>query len=404
MKWTNKGHQFDTLGKNFEKRNRIFIYGAGNNALPCLEKLQFLDCVDGFIDQSSEKQKQGLCGLPVYAPDKLFLEHEEHHLILISIINADIVKQLERELQLAGYVKNFDYFHYLDFFPTEEASVTCFKDNFYYRLYCTYAKNKLWLDSAAIFPSTVCNLHCKNCLAFTPHIKQHRIKSLEECKQEVDTFFQWIDFVRWFQISGGEPLLWPHLCELIDYIGKNYRHKIGSRFECVTNGTNIPSEHLLSLLKKYKMDVVIDDYGNNYGTLTNHSLLIKDLVRKNNIPYIYDTANYWFDLGFFDTNNADKNLTDYFNKCAIPFNAYENGKIYLCAYADFAIRAGLLEEDENEIFDLNTEITPERKRELLEFTYGYSSKGYSKLCERCLGWGETINNTKIPAAIQAERK
>ena len=102
----------------------------------------------------------------------------------------------------------------------------------------------------------------------------------------------------------------------------------------------------------------------------------------------------------FYTENTNIDLIQYFNDCAIPFNANEYGRMYLCSYANFAIKAGLIEDDDNEHFDLNVDMTSENIKKLNEFLLGYSKKGYSKLCERCMGWGETINKSKIPAAIQ----
>lgn len=401
MKWTKKGHQFDRLGGFFEKRNRIYIYGGGNIGKWVYRQIKFLGCIDAYIDRDEKKQSGCLNGLPVYSPDVILKKYDEIHLILIAIQDRNVAAKVELALQLAGYIKNCDFFYYEDFVPGETATLD-YSDNFYLRIYSVYAQNKIWLDSTAIYPTTACNLRCKNCLAFTPYIRRHTVKTLEESKKEVDSFFGWVDYVRWFQICGGEPQLWPYLCELTEYIGEHYREKIGSRFEIVTNGTNIPSERLLELMKRYDMDMVVDDYGENYGNIRNDSEKIVKKLKENNIRYFYAKADHWFDLDIFECNNTEKDLTVHFNACAIPFNANEYGKIYLCAYADFAIKAGLIEETANEFFDLNGEITPAGKKELTEFTLGYSTLGYSKLCERCRGWGETINDTVISAAIQAE--
>ena len=245
---------------------------------------------------------------------------------------------------------------------------------------------------------------CKHCLAFTPHIKTHRIKTLDECKKEVDTFFKWVHHVRWFQISGGEPQLWKELPQLISYIGDNYRGRIGHRFELVTNGSIIPSEELLKALSKYEMDVVVDDYGTNYGNQKNACTQIKKKLEEYSIPYHYNCLLNWVDLGFFECNNEEEDLVEYYDCCGIPFNANEYGKMYSCTYCDFAIKAGLIKEDKDDFFDLNQRITCKAKREFVEFTLGYSNRGYATLCEHCYGWIETINKHFVGTALQADKK
>ena len=399
MKWINPGHEFDALGNYFKQRSRIYIWGCGEAGRWANRQLGFLDCVDAYIDRDTEKQGKEIDGVPVLHTDVLLKKKVDDHLILIAVKSEDNMRKMEIMLQLIGYIKGIDFFHVKDFIPSEQSTID-YKDNFVFRVYCAYAHNKIWLDSTAIFPSTLCTLKCKNCLAFTPYIKQHRIKTLEEEKQEVDVFFKWVSYVRWFQISGGEPQMWPHLCELVDYVGSRYRDRIGNRFEIVTNGTIIPSEDLILLMKKYKMDMVVDDYGDNYGKCKNYSKDIISKLKDNCVEYICQKSDWWFDLGFFYTENTNIDLIQYFNDCAIPFNANEYGRMYLCSYANFAIKAGLIEDDDNEHFDLNVDMTSENIKKLNEFLLGYSKKGYSKLCERCMGWGETINKSKIPAAIQ----
>ena len=65
MKWTNIGHEFDPIGKNFKHHKMIYIYGAGEVGKVAYEELEFLNCVAGFIDNDKEKQKSGYLGKPV---------------------------------------------------------------------------------------------------------------------------------------------------------------------------------------------------------------------------------------------------------------------------------------------------------------------------------------------------
>ncbi len=401
MKWTNKGHQFDAIGEHFVGKN-IYIYGAGQTGKWVFNRLCFLNAVDAFVDINEEKQHGTLLDKPVLSPDILYKNHDRSHIIVVAIKDEKSAEAVMYRLLCSGYIRNYDFFSYLKFVPQE--STENYRDSFYLRIYSVYAHNKIWLDSTAIFPSTLCNLKCKYCLAFTPYIKSHRIKALDECKDEVDSFFKWVDRVRWFQISGGEPQLWNRLPELLEYMGRRYRDRIGQRFEVVTNGSIMPSERLLDVMFKYHMNMCIDDYGDNYGKLGNRAKDIVTALKMKGIDYIYDKPKQWVDLGCANTNRGElKDLETWFDECGLPFHANEYGKIYTCSYGNFAIKAGLMEDAESEYFDLHQEITDIRKKEFVEFCLGYSEKGYSDLCRKCYGWVETVNEHFVPAAVQAEK-
>ncbi len=59
----------------------------------------------------------------------------------------------------------------------------------------------------------ICNIHCEGC--YRQHMTGH--KTLEQVKGEVDFFLQWRNPDN-FSIAGGEPLIYPHIVELVAYI------------------------------------------------------------------------------------------------------------------------------------------------------------------------------------------
>lgn len=84
-----------------------------------------------------------------------------------------------------------------------------------------------------------CNLRCKHCYqdSYT-----HQGLSLEEMKKIVDKYFVAIN--KWgnlpeFSLTGGEPLLNPHLFELIKYIKSKDKN---TRIAILTNGTLLDRE------------------------------------------------------------------------------------------------------------------------------------------------------------------
>ncbi|MCE5257560.1 MAG: radical SAM protein, partial [Chloroflexi bacterium] len=63
--------------------------------------------------------------------------------------------------------------------------------------------------------SDICNLHCEGC--YRQHMTGH--KTLEEVKEEVLFFKRWRNPDN-VSIAGGEPLIYPHILELVSFIAQ----------------------------------------------------------------------------------------------------------------------------------------------------------------------------------------
>lgn len=118
----------------------------------------------------------------------------------------------------------------------------------YLSIHLIYNHNIVFFTSQNMIPSTLCNLNCEKCLNFNPYLKENIIDELENIKQDIDIFFNRVDCVYRFQISGGEPFLYPMLDKVLEYIYLNYKSKI-IRLETVTNGTIIPVKAYVSFEK-----------------------------------------------------------------------------------------------------------------------------------------------------------
>ena len=58
MKWTNKGHEFDTVYQNIEKKDKFYLFGAGEYGEAVYQELEDKLPIAGFIDNNPEKQKE----------------------------------------------------------------------------------------------------------------------------------------------------------------------------------------------------------------------------------------------------------------------------------------------------------------------------------------------------------
>jgi MoaA/NifB/PqqE/SkfB family radical SAM enzyme len=195
------------------------------------------------------------------------------------------------------------------------------------------------LLNLTVLITSKCSLKCRLCATYTPYCSKSENYSYERITKSVSKFFENIEHVGLFTISGGEPLLHPQLSELVDFFSA-YIDRIDV-FEIFTNGTIIPTGKLLEHLKfSNKVDVLIDDYGPelspNVTQIANvlSASGIKHRVRK----YYGENAHLggWIDVSdFSEKHRTDKENENIFRRCSFS-TTWKNliilidGTIHMC--------------------------------------------------------------------------
>ena len=104
-----------------------------------------------------------------------------------------------------------------------------------YRLPWSMNDNPIaWLEV-----TDICNIHCEGC--YRRYMTGH--KTLDQVKEEVDFFIRWRNPDN-FSIAGGEPLIYPQIVELVEYIASK-----GIKPVILTNAYALTPE-ILKKLKK----------------------------------------------------------------------------------------------------------------------------------------------------------
>ena len=85
----------------------------------------------------------------------------------------------------------------------------------------------------------ICNIHCEGC--YRQHMTGH--KTLEQVKEEVLLFKRWRNPDN-VSIAGGEPLIYPHIVDLVAFI-----HEQGIKPVILTNGVALKPDILKELKK-----------------------------------------------------------------------------------------------------------------------------------------------------------
>lgn len=264
-----------------------------------------------------------------------------------------------------------------------------------------YKYNKSYMNLAQIVVTERCTLKCRKC-AHGCYAVDNKSKDmpLSEVKRTADIFFSKVDYIEEFVLIGGEPLLYNDLAEAVDYIADRYFDHIGV-FSITTNGTIIPKDGLLKSCSKHHVLFRISNYITAIPRLKEQYKKLCDVLENNEVEYILQKEDsIWIDYGFDYLNDPinEKRLTTRFDSCQTPCRDVRDNRLYFCVQARTVSDNLKLDELDDDFLNLTLLSGDNWKKKLLEFSVGYSKKGYLTMCHRCHGMDAI--NYPIPAAEQ----
>lgn len=377
MKWNKKGHEYDGMYKEIGSKNSFYIFGAGDYGRIFYEFMKSEITIKSIIDNGDNKV---LDNIECVKLDEIKLQPCEGIIITMSqFARISAVENLEQ----LGYRRGIDFFMIEEFFS----------------VYFAYKYNKVYLLATTFLPSTVCNLKCKNCLNFNPYAKNFYKKSFEDAKKDVDLYFKCIDKVMVFHISGGEPMLYDHTAELIQYIHKNYGDKI-IKYRTITNGTVKPSEDILIQLSNCNIELILDDYRESLPQFRKRFEEIEQLLKKYKVQYRINKVDSWVNIYNPEIDYSNESyewLINHRDTCNQSWQELKDGYLYSCSQAAYAVEAGIAGSiDIEEKYDLRN-FTKENAKELVEFSLGYSNSGFTNFCKKCKGFRPNNSFKEKPA-------
>lgn len=393
MKWNKKGHEFDAVAERLledqEKYEHIYVFGAGLIGARLVVLMQSYGILAGFIDNDIQKQHSGYKGFPVYSLEECRKQRKGFIIIAASDQNiTDITKQLEK----AGLSEENDFLPYTRFFHVV------------FPIISVYLFHKVYVEIAQISLTERCTLKCRKCAhgCFAVDNSRSVDLTIEQVYKSADSFFGKVDFIYEFVLIGGEPLLYGHLADSIRYIGERYRKQIGI-FSITTNGTVLPDDETLKLCREYGVMFRISNYSATMPKLKDIYQKLINLLVENKVAYVLGAEEKeWMDYGFDYVNrNADAaELISVFDACNTPCREVRENKYYFCVMARSVSDNMGFGVGKDDYLDLDALTGENAQRELLEFNFGYSEKGYVDMCNYC--HGADSKKYPIPVAEQVE--
>ncbi len=369
--------------EEWEDLHEIIMFGYGRQGKKMYKTLSRDFKVVAIVDNSPNKQGEEVEGITILSFEQAVALLRKYKIIVTA--SQYYYKEIKQQLIDFGLTENVDFAMYQQF-VTE----------WYFRF-----KGQINVLKTDISLTTYCTLNCEHCMQFLPYWKNKKENSLEEIKANLDTYFKCIDYLLDLDIVGGEPFLYSRLEEFITYLGERYRHRIGY-VGFITNGTIIPKEPVLELLKQYAIDVSISDYSEDID-YTNKVDELCDVLENKGISYMRNQHIDWFDFGF------PRKLYHYEGEAAVKHMQYCNSiehvlddeKLYYCGLEWAAQKGGLFAPEEKGYVDLKriADGTLEDKRAILELIMANIPEGCLDFCKVCGGFG-IDNNNRVATAKQ----
>ena len=381
MRWKNKGHEFDEIGKRFEAINKIYIYGAGaGGGIDAAVLLKGIGADVVFVDRNKAAQKKYL-NIDVITHEQLEMNNNNSIIVLsMGLFNTGLIL---KQLELKGYVYGKNLFDIKSFL------------GFYIYIIALYKYKKCIMLDGGVMAIYRCSLKCKNCMGGFPYMSNPPQVSLAQFKKDADIYFNNIDYTLSFGLGGAEIMMCKNLDAYIEYVMENYAHQIW-KFSFLTNGTILPVKNIIELLKRYQIDVVVS----NYSSVKNWEdkfQKLKAVMNENGVHVRTIDYENWINMGWTE-NTYKEDIGDLFDICGMQCRVVHDGKLNYCIHGMTSNEAIFHADITDDEFDLLSNDS-RKKYQLVEYHLGFNKNGDLKMCHYCNGY-ININHKTVSVAKQ----
>jgi organic radical activating enzyme len=257
-------------------------------------------------------------------------------------------------------------------------------------------KQKVHIFQTDVLVTEKCNLACSFCNMFIPHYELPKHRDTQIILSDIDSYFNLVDYVSIFHLVGGEPFLHPNIKDIIEYILEKYSDKI-DKFIITTNGTVLPKEEILEVLKNNNVILSVSNYSNKLEKLKSKVEKVVDTYQVNNINHYVRNNIEWYDFGDLRIKNnmSEEELINHFDSCTAPFRGLNDGKFYYCHLNTSAVLTKLFPLNDNDYVNLS-DVSSE---DLIKFDLGFTELGYITFCDNCNGCNTGI---KVPVSYEKQ--
>jgi len=396
MIYNNSIHNFDKFISEWNSNNEYVLFGASKE---CVQFIRTMDFLLGshklkikYIVDHDIKNKTTLTNIDEISSffrKSKNIKTNRSGLELIHIDDFDLTKN-EKVIITSDVYRNF----YKEYLETNNVSYTTYKH--IAGIWPLKYKNLVHIFQTDVLVTEKCTLACSHCNMFMPHFVAPIHRDFKTITDDIDSFFNVVDYVSIFHLVGGEPFLYPNIENVVKHIITNYIHKI-DKLIITTNGTILPKDSMLELLKINDVILSVSDYTDKLENIKGKVLKVLDIFKAKNINHYVRNEIEWYDFGDLrvKVGRTDDELIKHFDSCTAPFRGLNDGKFYYCHLNTSAVRTNLFPLNDNDYVSINDV----SKEDLIKFDLGYTNLGYITFCDNCNGCNTGI---KIPVSYEKQ--
>lgn len=425
MKWVEcnkKQFLADIQGK------QVVCFGSGELGMTVLQELNIRESVRFFCDNDSTKWGTRLrvaeSDYPICSPAAL--SDVDWNTTVLLVTNAYYFKEIQKQLDAieildsaVGYIYwNFRFAIYPgteDFFEERilKPSLKWYEYHLKQKNVATDAIQQLVkakeefmrgdeFGRPLVVPrivfriTTYCSLNCKDCLQLIPlFVEKGKCQHFDKASilQDMKVFLDSVDECICTTVCGGEPMMYPYLDELLEYLIQSPK-TVSVEFE--TNGTILPSDKLLKLCQNEKVIVRMSDYG-DIVKMTNALARFEEYGV---YPDIF-TDMVWREAGnpVYQEKDEETMRREYLRcDCSVNAKGILGGKLYNCNRAEMHDLLGEYNSDADYV-ELKEEFGLQENRLRIRNMF---DRDYCYACHYCNSGMEKMK--VIPPAIQVGRE
>lgn len=370
------------------EHGKIIPFGVGRIGRRVIPALMKEFDIPFLIDNGVHIEK--IYNLDVLNLNQAAVYLQERHLKVVVTTVFYSYEKIKQEMEALGFIENKDF---------------CILERFVEEWNLRW-KNKCVLSKIDTVITSRCTLKCKNCNMFIGHAPIQYDIDLNRLKNNFDIFFESVDYVYEYTLLGGEPFIHKNIAEIISYLGDTYGEKIG-QINLISNGTVVPSDDVIDLLKRFNVTVHISDYTSSID----YKRKLENLQEKmlsNGIEHYVIPNNTWKDVIYPKEGYQTDNPKHHMLLCGHSTHSVADGKLYWCDPA-FAAECFMgFASKEDDFLDMAANKRNYSKYEatlnIIKYLLGdVNERGYMSICEKCAGVGSD-NNIIVSAGEQMERE
>ncbi len=392
----------ETIERIKTERAPVILFGAGVVAealyYACVKAGIKVEC---FCDNNINKTKSCLWDTKVLHTQDL----KSKYLDAVFLISAADIKDVINQLDGLGYSKwypgslllrDFDVYQYQFSAPqdfVEYAVSTCLfcQDNY-------LSQDKLFLRSVDLIITERCSLKCRDCSNLMQYYRKPVDCDINELMLSIESFCGIVDEVNEFRVIGGEPFMNKDFYLIMKRLIDEPKAR---KIVVYTNGTIVPRQEQVELLKSKKVLFIITDY----GALSKKLDGLISALKQNKIAYYAQKVRGWTDCAkIIEHRRSMEGQKEVFkNCCAKNTFTLSDGKLFRCPFSANSDRLRAVTDYEGDYINILQLAHKEKdlqvaKNKIRAFL---TEKEFLRVCDYCNG--RSFAAPEIQSAIQINK-